>query len=212
LFIGTFDAILGAQDGLPAISPNGLSVFHRAENAKRMQDLLKDVKNGVLVLDSTNSEVIGSYKIAEEILNFSTAFFPFDIPAKDYTEYRLAGYTKENFMGNVLGIQSPFVDDKRSELIKDMLTAVSEGHEETVYNYLELLESIPLNPLIISHTLQLYIYEAQHYYPVPLYYSIFTREEWQIVLDDLSVCQEYKDLRVVLGQSARYAYRKAGGF
>jgi hypothetical protein len=209
--IGTFDALLAAQDGLPAWSPNGVGVFLREPHTDRLRGLIVPSKYSIVVPDVTSVELIPTYRLAAA-LNYRTRFLPFDIPAKDYTDYRTGGGTAEEFMGDVLGIESPFLSDTRADIVRDILLAMASGERDMAYAYLGWLHDMPLNPLVISHTMQVFLYRAAIYHPAPDFYNCFTGEEWSYINRDLEECLTYEHLKRVIDQWSRYAHRKAGGF
>lgn len=106
LLFGTFDSLLAGQDGLPAVSPNGVTAFTSKSKADRLNSFFKDVKRLYVVKDSTPSEdkaveqTVSLLRVPEVLIR--------EFPAgqgKDYDDYRLVcGHTAAEFMGDVLGI------------------------------------------------------------------------------------------------------------
>jgi hypothetical protein len=101
MVFGTFDGLLAGQDGFPAVSPNGASVYCHKKWAAELNDHLKHVKRLYVVFDKTESERLSVNKMlnniqAERIL----CDFP-DGPWKDYGDYRLHK-TPADFMREVL--------------------------------------------------------------------------------------------------------------
>lgn len=220
MLVGTFDAILAGQDGIPAISPNGVSVSHKQEHAERLKAAAGKPKYRYLVPDTTESELLASYKLAE-VIDYKIAFFPLDIPAKDYTEYRLAGGTKESFMADVLGIESPFLTDDKADQVRDVLTQMSQGNTYEAITKLHKLYEAPTNPVIVNHTMQLFIYHAARYFPTPEFYKGFTADQWASIINQLEGAFEgqnfetlalYQQILRIVTQWSELAYLKQGGF
>lgn len=219
MFIGTFDAILGEQDGLPTCSPNGVSVFLKDEHAARFVSAMGKPKLGIVVPDTTSSELLATYRMVD-MINYRTAFLPFDIAAKDYTEYRLQGGTVKSFMGDVLGIDSPFVSDDRAEQVRSLLTHMSKGNTYDAISSMQDLYRVPVHPMVLNHTMQLYIYQAARFFPTPEFYKGFSGEEWQQIVLQLEESMAgprdayvlYTNMVQVITKWSELAYLKQGGF
>jgi hypothetical protein len=224
MLIGTFDALLGEQDGLPTTSPNGVSVFLKHEHAVRFVGLMGRPKHRIVVPDTTSSELLATYRMAD-MIDYRVAFLPFDIAAKDYTEYRLAGGTKESFMGDVLGIESPFLTDAKADQVRNVLAQMAQGNTYEAITCLHRLYEAPTNPVIVNHTMQLFIHQAARYFPMPDFYkgftAGFTADQWALIIDQLEGAFEgknfemlalYQQILRIVTQWSEFAYRKQGGF
>ena len=97
VFIGEFDAILGYQDGLPAISSTSGQNSWETNWSPYMQHLTH------IYICPDYGESVAGYNIASTFLGRSSVH-TFPREAKDYTEYRQAGYTVEDFTTNILGV------------------------------------------------------------------------------------------------------------
>lgn len=95
IFIGEFDAILGQQDGLIALSPTAGQGSWRPEWTK----LFINVKHIYVVPDY--GELVKGHAIASNFVGRSSVH-TFPKVVKDYTEYRLAGNTVEDFKKDIL--------------------------------------------------------------------------------------------------------------
>lgn len=101
---GTFDSLLAGQEGLPLISASGLHTFTNPKKAESLflRDLLKNTKYKFVIPDGTQVE----FEAATEVMYTVDAeikYFPYYVP-KDYTAYRQAGYSKEEFLREVLEV------------------------------------------------------------------------------------------------------------
>lgn len=91
MLFGTFDAVLAVQDGFPAISPNGASIFSRNKHKQELNDTLQGIQHLFVVLDATESEqkaalnTVANIEVVPKI-----TITKFDETAKDYGEYRLS--------------------------------------------------------------------------------------------------------------------------
>jgi hypothetical protein len=103
MLFGTFDGYLAGQDGFPATSPNGVSVFSQKKWAGELNQHLTGIETLYVVMDKTESERSSVTKLVNllTVPNVVTKEFP-DGPWKDYGDYRLHK-SAEDFMVEVLG-------------------------------------------------------------------------------------------------------------
>ncbi len=102
MVFGTFDGLLAGQDGFPACSPNGVSVFSTKKMAVELNEHLASVKRLYVVYDTTESEKAPVEKMLNNLPDkeIIRCYFP-DGPWKDYGDYRLHK-TPADFMREVL--------------------------------------------------------------------------------------------------------------
>ena len=89
ILMGTMDALLAAQDGLPAVSINGSNMFN-----KEWLPLFTSKKRVVVTPDKNNEhELDAALKIVEDIGgNAYVQELPSHSPGKDYSDMRMGGW------------------------------------------------------------------------------------------------------------------------
>lgn len=135
IMLGTADAILAAQDGVPAVGLNGSSIGK--DDLPRMKDLLSKQTLKYVLPDNTQSEFKPAAKLARQ-LNAELIFFPKDLPKDtDYIEYR---YTHS-------------VEDFLTEVVP-MLPYTQTGQDviDNVYSLLEVRDPYSFLPFHLSGT------------------------------------------------------------
>ena len=113
IFFGTFDAILGAQDGLPVISTNGATAFDRSdgEPVEWLRMELINTKTVVIIPDMVASEFESAYRLANALYG-DVKFFPRGDWGKDYTDWRMSGHSVEEFLYTVVQMDIPLCPDQ----------------------------------------------------------------------------------------------------
>lgn len=211
---GTFDSLLAGQDNLPLISASGLNTFANPKKAESvfLRDLLKNTKYKFVIPDGTQVE----FEAATEVMYTVGAeikYFPFYVP-KDYTAYRQAGFTREQFIDEVL--EMPTWKDKH-------LYAVHEIHLEDITKMLELISAGDKTE--VFRTLQKIVGEGRYgsgcvtqslamdALKGPQHFgNTFTSEEWSNLIDEVGECRSYTDLVLVIGKYGDIAAARLGGF
>lgn len=154
MFFGTLDAVLALQDGLPAISPNGAGVFGRRLSV--LKGKLGDVRHLYIVPDNTD----GEYEFAEryaEALGGHVALFPLE-HHKDYTDWRLAGRSVDEFIHGVLRIGGEmFVSGDDRKIVEELAQSIIGGDFILAGEYIAELEQRYATG-VINHALQLVIW------------------------------------------------------
>lgn len=102
IFIGEFDAILGYQDRLPVISSTSGQNSWDPEWTSYMRHL-----EHIYVCPDFGESVAG-FNIASQFLGRASVH-TFPKETKDYTEYRQADYTVEDFCSDILGVDYDLV-------------------------------------------------------------------------------------------------------
>lgn len=216
--IGTFDQLLAEQDGLPAFSPNGASVFGNPDRVESM-DLrrrLAGTRRVVIVPDSTPSEHVHAQALAE-LLGGEVRYFPREMAGKDYTDFRRAGGTPREFVKMVLRDDKGFLyllDAGQVTNCRLMLESVAQGDPESAYKIMQIVAEAARatfqddDPSAIrarvSHTLQMLCLQAPH--------PTFTPKEWLLMGDDLYQVTDFRQLAGVLKRWGDKASAKLGGF
>ncbi len=153
VFVGTLDCVLANQDGIPAVSPNGLTVWkNRLEELKW---IIGPVKQLYFVPDNTSSETVESVRLANA-LGAQIRYLPQMETGKDYTDFRLLGNTPKQFIEGVLRVSSgPFItNEEHVKAVRDVLDLMAQGDEKA----LEILDILFLNEYAwysIDHKLML---------------------------------------------------------
>jgi hypothetical protein len=103
MLIGTFDALLGGQDGLPAVSPNGASAFAGKKWKEELNGYFTNVERVYIVYDATESERASVDNMAahldgKEIIKRG---FTEDV-GKDYGDFRYYGHCVGDFYRDIL--------------------------------------------------------------------------------------------------------------
>jgi hypothetical protein len=201
-FVGTLDCVLAGQDGIPAVSPNGLTVW-----SKRLDELkwiIGDIKELYFVPDNTRSETIESMRLANA-LGAKIRYLPEMESGKDYTDFRLA-HTAEQFIEEVLQVsKSPFIENTaHAQTVKDILEYVSLGQGEKAIELLVILEETGYKWWSVSHKMQC----VASSYP----FEVTTASEWQDLIRQLELAHSYSTMAVVLLQTAESWSLAKGNF
>jgi len=200
VMVGTLDVVLANQDGIPAISPNGLTVWKN--RLEELRWIVGDVKELFLVPDNTTSETIESTRLANE-LGAKIRYLPQMEEGKDYTDYRLLGNSPKQFIEEVLRVSSsPFItNEDHIQTIRDILDCISDGDGEKA---LELLDILQLNGYAwysVFNKLILFVsmYPAKEF-----------GHEWATFVHELSLSRSYDSMAQVIKDTAE-SLRGSGG-
>lgn len=158
VFIGTLDCVLANQDGIPAISPNGLTVW--LNRLDELKWVVGNVSQLFFVPDNTTSETIESVRLANA-LGAKIRYLPEmpDYPdgkqRKDYTDYRLMGHTAKQFIEEVLRVDKPLFikDSAHNQTAQDILDCVADGDGAKALELLEILQLNEYPGWSVSHKL-----------------------------------------------------------
>jgi hypothetical protein len=102
IVFGTFDAILGAQDGFPMLSPNGVTTYTSKAKQEELNQMFAG-KSLYIVPDNTPAEMTSVHKMMNlitEAKEMKVCYFPSEV--KDYGEYRKI-HSPLEFYSDVLG-------------------------------------------------------------------------------------------------------------
>lgn len=201
VMVGTLDAVLANQDGIPAVSPNGLTVWH-----KRLDELkwiVGNVNQLFFVPDNTKSETIESVRLANA-LGAKIKYLPEMEEGKDYTDYRLT-HTAKQFLEEVLGVSTKLFiqDDVHVQTVKDMLDFMVEGNAEKAVELLEILELNEYAGWAVSHKLMCLASEQP---------EGMKPKQWQELIHELEYERTYKGLADILSAMAKFNALKNGDF
>lgn len=127
ILLGAYDSILAYQDGLIAVGLNGSTVF-TGKGGQRLVEMFDKQTHIIVVPDNTETEFKPAQQIAQ-LLGTDRAvvkYFPDDLPkGTDYIDYRVLGYSVEDFMAVVLDIK-PF-DRYNQDIIENLLDLIQVG-------------------------------------------------------------------------------------
>lgn len=191
VFIGTLDCVLAIQDGIPSISPNGVSAW--INNLEELKWIVGSVKNLFLVPDNTTSELIDSYKLANA-LGATVKFLPDLVDGKDYTDYRHQ-FTAKQFMEEVIEMKSPFVEDgDHVKNCTDILEFMASGECEKAIELLEILELTGYAWYSVNHKLQC----KASFHPFPT----MSDSQWQTFIERMELAHTFGDMARAVCQTA----------
>lgn len=184
VFVGTFDCLLANQDGIPAISPNGLTVWKN--RLDELKWIVGNVSQLFFVPDNTTSETIESVRLANA-LGAKLKYLPQMENGKDYTDYRLNGFTGTDFIEQVLGMDKKlFIENSaHAQTVEDILSYVAAGEADKA---LELLEILQLNEYAgwsVSHKLMCIASEQP---------ESMTPKQWQSLIQKLEFARTYESI------------------
>ena len=207
-FVGTLDCILANQDGIPAVSPNGLNVWKR-----RMDELkwiLGKVERIYFVPDNSASETIESARLANE-LGAKLKYLP-EMPdydngkqRKDYTDYRLLGHTPKQFLREVLGVSdTPFItDDRHTQTVRDILEMMIIGDLEKSLELLEIIRENSYKWYSVSNKLMLL---------ASMHPEGASDKDWECFVRKLELAHSYEAIAQVIKETAFDMQCKRGEF
>lgn len=147
---GTVDAQQAAQDGLPALSTNGVTTFtslNRPE-AYWLQREMLDTKCKMVVLDATVVEFEPAHRFAE-LIGAEVRFFPrnlmVDEGIKDYNDYRRSGRSVTDFIQEILGMNGWHderlyaVVEQHIPLVMEMLDKIGSGEGQAAFETMQAM-------------------------------------------------------------------------
>lgn len=195
MFFGTLDAVLALQDGLPAISPNGASVFGRRLDV--LAHKLGYIEHLYVVPDNTE----GEYEFGElyaDALGGHVALFP--PGCKDYSEWRLSGKSVGDFVREVLKVGDEVLILGEDRLIVEELVDCILGGESVAAGERIAELEMRYETGVINHALQSVIW---HRAPSVLGADLTAR-----LLDMLAEAGgDHRRFWQVVGQWCRYLSR-----
>lgn len=210
VYFGTLDAILAAQDGIPAISTNGSSVFMNPDRpeSRWLKHVLSDVRYVYVVPDATPSEFEPAHRLAD-MVNGRVKYFPHDMCGKDYTDYRSCGNSAQDFVKDILGMPEYTVALSTGDFqrVKIMVGQIANGDSEGAAKaFLSLAQDY--NPSYISHSIQMVTIM-----PPKNFRSAFDRNEWEHMSEEFADANgSVRDSLELIKKWADIAHRRAGGF
>lgn len=207
VLIGTFDGLLGRQDGLPALSTNGTTAFkdrNRAES-KWLRARLSGIKHVFVVPDKTPQEHEQAQELAD-MLGATVRYFPSEMEGKDYTDYRLAGKTSTNFVEEILGMSMDVLQSvlptEQVEMLQDILTQMAIGNGQAAFEIMQIASvSVPFDKM--RYGLDLLTNRFR---------ETFARDEWNEVGAEFSQCVDYREMAGVIRRWSDKADARRGGF
>jgi hypothetical protein len=206
IFFGTFDAILAAQDGIPAIGTNGSTAFGKDTEATRwLQKELANTKQIFIVPDKTPIEAVHATRLAEAV-GGEVRYFPLGDWGKDYTDYRNAGYTGTNFLEEILKMDVIFPAHR--ETFSDILLLVSQGKISEIYELLAIVceYAKALNRPFGAVSYDLQVAATMRDFETDVeYIETLLPQEWDFLATDISNAKGDADTIDVLAKWAAYA-------
>lgn len=215
LLIGSFDGILGGQDSLTVFGINGASAFSnpaRAES-KWIKAIFAHIEQKFIVPDSTHTEFEAAHKLAY-MLGAEVRYFPRRLDVKDYTEFRLAGYTSDYFLEEIINmpISKGYVfgiSEANIIKISDILGLVSQGQGEAAVSLLQIIQAkYPHSSGLIGHSFQ----QMCNRRPLQYLETTITDDEWDVMCTEFSKAVGYKELSRVIQRWADLAEDRMGAF
>lgn len=203
LFFGTLDALLAAQDGMPAVSVSAINGFFQLPQA--VLDRLQTVQQLLVVPDSTNSEFTVAHQIAEQF-GARVCYFPHEWPGKDYSEFRLAGISAERIWREVLNLGNPlFIEDPiHRRMVLDILQMIAEGDTERAITILNCLEGLDYAWWSVAHQMMIQIVQ----FPFPN----LSEDMWLILAHRLEITGSFKQIEEQLTNFVLELDHLQGGF
>lgn len=208
MFIGTLDAILGFQDGIPSISTNGATVFSNGDKAQavELKRRVGGVHNLYVVPDATLTEFEPAYILAE-YLGGTVKFFPKGGWGKDYTDWRKAGYTSGDFMKEVLSVDFPPLDETNNANYLSVVESMAKGDAVKAVNDTNkiLASGVQLHIARYLLCLATHVVSAETLLP-------FIRSDMNQFEDEINMCKNAGDIITVVAGWADKADNKRGGW
>lgn len=211
---GTFDSLLAGQDGLPLISASGLHTFANPKKAESMllRDLLRNTKDKFVIPDGTQVE----FEAATEVMYTVGAeikYFPYYVP-KDYTAYRQAGYTREQFIDEVLEMAAwkdkhlYAVHEVHLDDITAMLTFLSMGEKIECFKTLQkIVREGRYGSGCITQSLAMEALRGPQHFG-----HTFNSDQWSEMIDEICECTSYPEIVAWMDKYGNVATSRLGGF